>query len=100
MEEIKDENQQIKIQIDTKGYLKIEGKISDQSKDIIAQAMQQAEYYRLKTSQENKSLDEQTTIIVLCFIALSAFMIWSITTKVLNSFQSNHPQTENINYVR
>ncbi|XAI95702.1 hypothetical protein [Dolichospermum phage Dfl-JY23] len=95
---MEDKTDHLKIQMDTKGFLKIEGKISQESKEIISQAMQQAEFYRLKTSQESKSIDEQTTVITLAFMLLLCFMVWSVSTKVINSFK---PQTtENINYVR
>ncbi|AND75626.1 hypothetical protein [Nostoc phage A1] len=93
-----EDKEQIKIQMDTKGFLKIEGKISPQSKEIISQAMQQAEYYRLKTAQENKSVDDQTTVIVVSFMLLLTFMIWSVSNKIGNSFKQQN--TTEINYVR
>ncbi|QVQ57056.1 hypothetical protein ELBI_51 [Anabaena phage Elbi] len=102
MEEQKTEQEQIKITMDTKGFLKIEGKISPQSKEIISQAMQQAEYYRLKSSQESKSIDEQTTVITIAFMLLLSFMVWSVSSKVINSLKTpvNNYPPESINYVR
>ncbi|QLF85118.1 hypothetical protein [Nostoc phage YongM] len=98
--EVNKQKEQIKIQMDTKGFLKIEGTISPQSKEIINQAFQQAEYYRLKHSQETKSIDEQTTMITIGFMLLVSFMIWSIGSKVVDSFKTHNIQTEDIHYVR
>lgn len=94
-----EKQQQIKIQLDTKGFLKIEGIVTPESKEVIAQAFQQAEYYRLKASEDTKSYDEQTTMISLLFVLLIAFMGWSIFSRITNANTVKQTQTE-INYVR
>jgi hypothetical protein len=100
--EVKQENQ-FQLKLDVKGNIEISGNqnLSPESSEIIKEALQQAEYYRLRTKEETASINEHTFILSGVFILATAFMILSVSNAIIGSFKNhNQPQTEVNQYVR
>jgi hypothetical protein len=89
---------QFQLKLDSKGNIEVTGNndLTPESADIIREAFQQAEYYRLRTKEETSSINEHTFILSGVFILATAFMILSISNAIIGSFKNHSSSTTEI----
>jgi hypothetical protein len=94
---------QFRLSLDTKGNIEVTGNsdLTPESAEIIKEAFQQAEYYRLRSKEETSSINEHTFILSGVFILAMAFMILSISNAIIGSFKNHsQPHPESSTHVR
>ena len=97
--QVKEENQfrefpQVKVKLSKSGELNFEGELNSESQKLLEQCLQQAEYYRQKSSEsETKGLDfkHQVDSVVIvffaCLLALVSFGSYIVVSHVTNWFR-------------
>jgi cytochrome c-type biogenesis protein CcmH/NrfG len=85
---------QVKVKLSKSGELNFEGELNSESQKLLEQCLQQAEYYRQKSSDsEAKSLNLKTqvdsivVVFIACLLSLLSFSSYIVVSQVTNWFR-------------